>query len=62
MTPSKALVINFNRWPATPVRSEAIFLRVNGATREAASPSPARRWGQMMGWITPGSHPRIAIG
>ncbi|MGW1002397.1 L,D-transpeptidase family protein [Streptomyces sp. NPDC002520] len=60
---AKALVINFNRWPATPGRGAGIFLHVNGNGATAGCVSvPRATMDQIMGWIRPGAHPRIAIG
>ncbi|MFK4106933.1 L,D-transpeptidase family protein [Streptomyces sp. NPDC019531] len=60
---AKALVINFNRWPATPGRGAGIFLHVNGSGATAGCVSvPRATVDRIMGWITPGAHPRIAIG
>ncbi|WP_258573046.1 L,D-transpeptidase family protein [Streptomyces sp. KM273126] len=60
---AKALVINFNRWPATPGRGAGIFLHVNGNGATAGCVSvPRATMDQIMGWITPAAHPRIAIG
>ncbi|MEV0171101.1 L,D-transpeptidase family protein [Streptomyces sp. NPDC050803] len=60
---AKALVINFNRWPATPGRGAGIFLHVNGSGATAGCVSvPRATMDQIMGWITPSAHPRIAIG
>lgn len=60
---AKALVINFNRWPATPGRGAGIFLHVNGSGATAGCVSvPRATMDQIMGWIRPGAHPRIAIG
>lgn len=60
---AKALVINFNRWPATPGRGAGIFLHVNGNGATAGCVSvPRATMDQIMGWIRPGTHPRIAIG
>ncbi|MCX3058997.1 L,D-transpeptidase family protein [Streptomyces beihaiensis] len=59
----KALVINFNRWPAVPGRGAGIFLHINGSGATAGCVSvPASTMDQIMGWIKPGAHPRIAIG
>ncbi|MFE1313668.1 L,D-transpeptidase [Streptomyces sp. NPDC058755] len=60
---AKALVIDFNRWPATPGRGAGIFLHVNGNGATAGCVSvPRATMDQIMGWIRPGAHPRIAIG
>lgn len=60
---AKALVINFNRWPAVAGRGAGIFLHVNGAGATAGCVSvPRATMDQIMGWISPGAHPRIAIG
>ncbi|MFJ5899398.1 L,D-transpeptidase family protein [Streptomyces sp. NPDC093064] len=60
---AKALVINFNRWPATPGRGAGIFLHINGNGATAGCVSvPRTTMDQIMGWITPSAHPRIAIG
>ncbi|MET9971182.1 L,D-transpeptidase family protein [Streptomyces sp. NPDC006356] len=60
---AKALVINFNRWPATPGRGAGIFLHVNGSGATAGCVSvPRAGMDRIMGWITPSAHPRIAIG
>ncbi|MFE6360217.1 L,D-transpeptidase family protein [Streptomyces sp. NPDC057806] len=60
---AKALVINFNRWPATPGRGAGIFLHVNGNGATAGCVSvPRATMDQIMSWITPSAHPRIAIG
>ncbi|MFD6415738.1 L,D-transpeptidase family protein [Streptomyces sp. NPDC060194] len=60
---AKALVINFNRWPATPGRGAGIFLHVNGNGATAGCVSvPRASMDRIMAWIEPGAHPRIAIG
>lgn len=60
---AKALVINFNRWPATPGRGAGIFLHVNGRGATAGCVSvPRATMDQIMSWIKPSAHPRIAIG
>ncbi|CAL9601101.1 L,D-transpeptidase family protein [Streptomyces sp. enrichment culture] len=60
---AKALVINFNRWPATPGRGAGIFLHVNGNGATAGCVSvPRATMDQIMSWITPAARPRIAIG
>jgi len=60
---AKALIINFNRWPATPGRGAGIFLHINGNGATAGCVSvPRATMDQIMGWVTPSAHPRIAIG
>lgn len=60
---AKALVINFNRWPATPGRGAGIFLHVNGRGATAGCVSvPRATMDRIMSWIKPAAHPRIAIG
>nr|WP_316748723.1 L,D-transpeptidase family protein [Streptomyces sp. NEAU-HV9] len=60
---AKALVINYNRWPATPGRGAGIFLHVNGRGATAGCVSvPRTTMDRIMAWIRPGAHPRIAIG
>ncbi|WP_406417592.1 L,D-transpeptidase family protein [Streptomyces sp. NBC_00873] len=60
---AKALVINFNRWPAVPGRGAGIFLHVNGSGATAGCVSvPRSTMDRIMGWVTPAGHPRIAIG
>ena len=60
---AKALVINFNRWPATPGRGAGIFLHVNGQGATAGCVSvPRATMDRIMAWIRPAAHPRIAIG
>ncbi|MFF4685862.1 L,D-transpeptidase family protein [Streptomyces sp. NPDC001307] len=60
---AKALVIDFNRWPAVPGRGAGIFLHVNGRGATAGCVSvPRATMDRIMGWIRPGAHPRIAIG
>ncbi len=60
---AKALVINFNRWPATPGRGAGIFLHVNGSGATAGCVSvPRATMDRFMNWIKPSAHPRIAIG
>ncbi|WP_367320761.1 L,D-transpeptidase [Streptomyces sp. HUAS ZL42] len=60
---AKALVIDFNRWPATPGRGAGIFLHVNGSGATAGCVSvPRATMDRIMSWIRPGAHPRIAIG
>ncbi|MFH8928828.1 L,D-transpeptidase family protein [Streptomyces pristinaespiralis] len=60
---AKALVINFNRWPATPGRGAGIFLHVNGSGATAGCVSvPRATMEQFMGWVKPSANPRIAIG
>ncbi|MFC9746104.1 L,D-transpeptidase family protein [Streptomyces niveus] len=60
---AKALVINFNRWPAAPGRGAGIFLHINGSGATAGCVSvPRSTMDRIMGWITPAAHPRIAIG
>nr|WTB36103.1 L,D-transpeptidase family protein [Streptomyces sp. NBC_00830] len=60
---AKALVINFNRWPAVPGRGAGIFLHVtgNGATAGCVS-VPRATMDRFMGWVKPSANPRIAIG
>ncbi|MGW6306073.1 L,D-transpeptidase family protein [Streptomyces niveus] len=60
---AKALVINFNRWPAVPGRGAGTFLHVNdsGATAGCVS-VPRPTMNRITGWITPAAHPRITIG
>ncbi|GGT30653.1 L,D-transpeptidase family protein [Streptomyces chromofuscus] len=59
---AKALVIDFNRRPATPGRGAGIFLHVNGNGATAGCvPVPRATMDRIMGWITPSAHPRIAI-
>ncbi|MEU9476338.1 L,D-transpeptidase family protein [Streptomyces sp. NPDC048191] len=60
---AKALVVDFNRWPAVPGRGAGIFLHVNGQGATAGCVSvPRATMDLIMGWIRPGAHPRIAIG
>ncbi|MFD8453368.1 MULTISPECIES: L,D-transpeptidase family protein [Streptomyces] len=60
---AKALVINFNRWPATPGRGAGIFLHVNGSGATAGCVSvPRATMDRFMNWIEPSARPRIAIG
>ncbi|WP_329570947.1 L,D-transpeptidase family protein [Streptomyces sp. NBC_01361] len=60
---AKALVINFNRWPAVPGRGAGIFLHVNGSGATAGCVSvPRATMDRIMGWVQPAAHPRIAIG
>jgi Uncharacterized protein conserved in bacteria len=60
---AKALVINFNRWPAVPGRGAGIFLHVNGQGATAGCVSvPRATMDRIMSWIKPSGHPRIAIG
>ncbi|WP_121716984.1 L,D-transpeptidase family protein [Streptomyces sp. E5N91] len=60
---AKALVINFNRWPATPGRGAGIFLHVNGSGATAGCVSvPRATMDRFMNWIKPSARPRIAIG
>ncbi|WP_317445007.1 L,D-transpeptidase family protein [Streptomyces collinus] len=60
---AKALVIDFNRWPAVPGRGAGIFLHVNGQGATAGCVSvPRATMDLIMGWIRPAAHPRIAIG
>ncbi|MFD4627597.1 L,D-transpeptidase family protein [Streptomyces sp. NPDC058475] len=60
---AKALVIDFNRCPATPRRGAGIFLHVNGQGATAGCVSvPRATMDRIMAWIRPGAHPRIAIG
>jgi L,D-peptidoglycan transpeptidase YkuD (ErfK/YbiS/YcfS/YnhG family) len=60
---AKTLVINYNRWPATPGRGAGIFLHINGNGATAGCVSvPRPTMDHIMSWITPSSHPRIAIG
>ncbi|MFD5570317.1 L,D-transpeptidase family protein [Streptomyces cadmiisoli] len=60
---AKALVVNFNRWPAVPGRGAGIFLHVNGSGATAGCVSvPKATMDQFMNWISPSAHPRIAIG
>ncbi|WP_274561534.1 L,D-transpeptidase family protein [Streptomyces spiramyceticus] len=60
---AKALVINFNRWPATPGRGAGIFLHVNGQGATAGCVSvPRVTMDRIMTWINPAAHPRISIG
>lgn len=60
---AKALVIDFNRWPAVPGRGAGIFLHVNGSGATAGCVSvPRSTMDRIMSWVTPAGHPRIAIG
>nr|WP_252981071.1 L,D-transpeptidase family protein [Streptomyces chartreusis] len=60
---AKAMVINFNRWPATPGRGAGIFLHINGRGATAGCVSvPSSTMDRLMSWIKPTAHPRIAIG
>ncbi|MEV4974064.1 L,D-transpeptidase family protein [Streptomyces scopuliridis] len=60
---AKALVIDFNRWPAVPGRGAGIFLHVNGNGATAGCVSvPRATMDRIMSWIKPAHHPRIAIG
>ncbi|WP_156726550.1 L,D-transpeptidase family protein [Streptomyces apocyni] len=60
---ANALVIDFNRWPAVPGRGAGIFLHINGRGATAGCVSvPRATMDQIMRWIKPGAHPRIAIG
>jgi L,D-peptidoglycan transpeptidase YkuD (ErfK/YbiS/YcfS/YnhG family) len=60
---AKALVIDFNRRPATPGRGAGIFLHVNGKGATAGCVSvPRATMDRIMRWIRPAAHPRIAIG
>jgi L,D-peptidoglycan transpeptidase YkuD (ErfK/YbiS/YcfS/YnhG family) len=60
---AKALVINFNRWPAVPGRGAGIFLHVNGNGATAGCVSvPRATMDRIMAWVKPANHPRIAIG
>uniref|UniRef100_UPI003F907841 L,D-transpeptidase family protein n=1 Tax=Streptomyces fradiae TaxID=1906 RepID=UPI003F907841 len=60
---AKALVINFNRWPAIPGRGAGIFLHVNGNGATAGCVSvPRATMDRFMGWVRPSANPRIAIG
>ncbi|KQX16904.1 hypothetical protein ASC82_01250 [Streptomyces sp. Root431] len=60
---AKALVINFNRWPAVPGRGAGIFLHVNGNGATAGCVSvPRATMDRFMGWVKPSANPRIAIG
>ncbi|MEU3680712.1 L,D-transpeptidase family protein [Streptomyces sp. NPDC030592] len=60
---AEALVINFNRWPATPGCGAGIFLHVNGSGATAGCVSvPRATMDRFMNWIEPSAHPRIAIG
>ncbi|MCZ4610705.1 L,D-transpeptidase family protein, partial [Streptomyces sp. Lzd4kr] len=60
---AKALVIDFNRWPATPGRGAGIFLHVNGSGATAGCVSvPRATMDRIMSWMSPAARPRIAIG
>ncbi|WP_311607197.1 L,D-transpeptidase family protein [Streptomyces evansiae] len=60
---AKALVIDYNRRPATPGRGAGIFLHINGAGATAGCVSvPRPTMDRIMTWISPAAHPRIAIG
>ncbi|MGW6791670.1 L,D-transpeptidase family protein [Streptomyces chartreusis] len=60
---AKALIIDFNRWPATPGRGAGIFLHVNGSGATAGCVSvPRATMDRIMSWMSPAAHPRIAIG
>ncbi|AVH99802.1 hypothetical protein C5L38_23305 [Streptomyces sp. WAC00288] len=60
---AKALVIDFNRWPAVPGRGAGIFLHVNGSGATAGCVSvPRATMDRIMGWVEPSANPRIAIG
>ena len=56
------VVINFNRWPATPYRGAGIFLHVNGSGSTAGCVSvPSSAMVTILRWLRPSAHPRIAI-
>ena len=56
------VVINFNRWPATPYRGAGIFLHVNGSGATAGCVSvPSSAMVTILRWLRPSAHPRIAI-
>ncbi|WP_412080228.1 L,D-transpeptidase family protein [Streptomyces sp. SJL17-1] len=60
---AKALVIDFNRWPAVPGRGAGIFLHVHGSGATAGCVSvPRATMDRFMGWVEPSANPRIAIG
>ena len=56
------VVIDFNRWPATPYRGAGIFLHVNGSGATAGCVSvPSSAMVTILRWLRPSAHPRIAI-
>jgi L,D-peptidoglycan transpeptidase YkuD (ErfK/YbiS/YcfS/YnhG family) len=58
-----AVVIDFNRWPAVRYRGAAIFLHVNGSGATAGCVSiPKSAMVEVLRWLKPSAHPRIAIG
>jgi L,D-peptidoglycan transpeptidase YkuD (ErfK/YbiS/YcfS/YnhG family) len=57
-----AVVINYNRSPAVPYKGAGIFLHVNGAGSTAGCVSvPLATMVELLRWLTPAGHPRIAI-
>lgn len=60
---AKALVVDFNRWPAVPGRGAGIFLHVNGDAATGGCVSvPYRTMDRILRWITPSARPLISIG
>jgi L,D-peptidoglycan transpeptidase YkuD (ErfK/YbiS/YcfS/YnhG family) len=58
-----AVVIDYNRWPAVPGRGSAFFLHVtDGAATAGCVAVPEATLVQVMRWLQPAAHPRIAIG
>jgi L,D-peptidoglycan transpeptidase YkuD (ErfK/YbiS/YcfS/YnhG family) len=58
-----AVVIDYNRWPATPGAGSAFFLHVtNGAATAGCVAVPAGTLVAIMRWLQPSAHPLISIG
>lgn len=58
-----AVVMDVNRWPATPGGGSAYFLHVTDGTATAGCVSvDAGTLVSIMRWLTPRGHPRIAVG
>jgi L,D-peptidoglycan transpeptidase YkuD (ErfK/YbiS/YcfS/YnhG family) len=58
-----AIVIDYNRWPAVPGKGSAFFLHVSDGSSTAGCVSmPTDTILQLLRWLDPGKHPRIAMG
>lgn len=58
-----AVVIDYNRWPATPGAGSAFFLHVtNGAPTAGCVATDQGSLLRIMQWLDPAAHPLIAIG
>ena len=58
-----AVVMDVNRWPATPGDGSAFFLHVtDGGSTAGCVAINAATLVSIMRWLTPSGHPRIAVG